>query len=82
MAKEASRGLLHVQACIREEVRDMLDDPFYLTRPDNDISAREALAELRVLARDVGYDFDLLIAEMGSPEEKARLKAIENGQGV
>ena len=73
------RVLAYARSALRSRIADLLDDPSELRLPAREREPSAAPAEIRGLADDLGLDFDELIAA-GSPTERERLAAIEQGR--
>jgi len=70
--------LSYAREKFRDEVADLLDDPSDLLHPWREQEPAEYLNSRRLFARDLGLDFDALVAA-GSPYERERLYDIEFG---
>lgn len=74
-----TRILGFARACFRTLIEELLDDPSFLIHPDDDYNPADELAFYRLLAADIGLDFDELVAE-GSPEQRERIAKLERGE--
>jgi hypothetical protein len=66
---------------LRHEIRDLLDDPSWLTSMPEELIAKY-FKERRLLAADLGLDFDVLVDETGSEHERSRLRRLEKSAGI
>jgi hypothetical protein len=66
---------------LRHEIGELLEDPSWLTSMPEELIARY-FKERRLLAADLGLDFDLLIDETGTDHERARVRRLERSAGV
>ena len=66
---------------LRHEIRDLLDDPSWLTSMPEELIANY-FKERRLLAADLGLDFDVLVGETGTEPERARVRRLEASAGV
>ena len=65
----------------KHEVSDLLDDPSWLTSMPEELIAKY-FQDARLLATDLGLDFDLLVDETGTDHQRARLRRLERSAGV
>ena len=65
----------------RHEVRDLLDGPSWLTSMPEELIAKY-FNEARLLAADLGLDFDLLMDDTGTDHQRSRLRRLETSAGV
>jgi hypothetical protein len=70
----------YARQSFRDEVAELLDDPFALLHPDNPESPETYFRRQRTLASELGIDFDALVAELGTAFECKRLRMIETGK--
>ena len=73
------RILGFARACFRTLIEELLADPSFLIHPDDDYVPADELAFYRLLARDIGLDYDTLVGQ-GSPIERERLAKLEHGK--
>ncbi|TGQ34674.1 MULTISPECIES: hypothetical protein [unclassified Mesorhizobium] len=66
---------------LKHQIRDVLDDPSRLTTMPEELIANY-FNEARLLAADLGLDFDLLVDEMGTDHERDRLRRLESSAAV
>ena len=71
--------LAYARASFRSDVAALLDDPSDLLHPHREREPAEELADRRLLAGQLGLDFDARVAEAGTPFERQRLADIESG---
>lgn len=75
------RVVAYARERFTDHVADLLDDPSDLVYPWRDKEPSEAIAELRLLAADLGLDFDHIVATVrGSEYEVKRLKLLEQNK--
>lgn len=74
MPKVSQRVLDYARNHFRSSLEELLDDPSWLLHPDEARTPREYFAERRLLAAELGFDFDKLIDEMGTDYERQRLR--------
>lgn len=60
---------------------DLLEDPSWLTSMPEELIA-DYFKEKRLLAADLGLDFDMLVDESGTEHERSRLRRLERSAGV
>ena len=65
----------------RHEVRDLLDGPSWLTSMPEELIAKY-FNEARLLAADLGLDFDLLMDDTGTDHQRSGLRRLETSAGV
>jgi hypothetical protein len=73
------RVLSYARASFAVDLENLLDDPSDLLHPWRALTPPEYLAEQRRLAHDLGLDYDGLIEQLGTPDERQRLRDIESG---
>jgi hypothetical protein len=71
--------LEYAQMCFRESVAELVDDPSDMLHPWRDVEPSEYIKGQRSLAKLLKLDFDILVMELGSDYERARLYDIESG---
>ncbi|MDG4884499.1 hypothetical protein [Mesorhizobium sp. WSM4884] len=65
----------------KHEVKDLLDDPSWLSSMPEELIANY-FNEARLLAADLGLDFDLLVDETGTDHQRGRLRRLENSAAI
>ena len=75
------RVIEYARERLRHEVTDLLDDPSWLTAMPEELIAKY-FEDARLLAADLGLDFDVLIDETGTDYERSRLRRLEKSAGV
>jgi hypothetical protein len=77
-APAPDRVMEFAAAALGDYVGSLLEDPSELVHPDSTISPSHALSEMRLVARDLGIDFESLLAK-GSHFQRHRLANLERG---
>lgn len=80
MVEVSERVLVYARRCYQSMIEKILDDPAdEFLHPDRIREPPDAFAELRQLGRDMGLDFDAIVAVQGTGFEINRLREIEDG---
>jgi hypothetical protein len=81
MVETTERVLQFAREAFVRSVQELLDDPAgVLELPANKSQAKAHMAEQRLLAKELGYDFDAMLNNYGSAFEVRRLRKLEAGQ--
>lgn len=79
MGETTERVLNWARLNLEDYIANLLDDPSHLISPYRQFSPQVEIGELRALAKDLGLDYDELVAK-GSSFERERLRQIESGE--
>lgn len=74
--KTTERVIEYARERFRHELRALLEDPSWLASKPEELIANH-FKEARLLAADLGLDFDLLVEETGTDYERDRLRRLE-----
>jgi len=82
MTTETSKRVVeYARERLKHEIGDLLEDPSWLTSMPEELIA-DYFKEKRLLAADLGLDFDMLVDESGTEHERSRLRRRERSAGV
>ena len=82
MTTETSKRVVeYARERLRHEISDLLDDPSWLTSMPEELIANY-FKEKRLLAADLGLDFDMVLDETGTEHQRSRLRRLERSAGV
>jgi hypothetical protein len=75
------RVIEYARERFKHELRDLLEDPSWLTSKPEELIGNY-FKEARLLAADLGLDFDVLVEEAGTGHERDRLRRLEKSAVV
>lgn len=81
MVETTERVIAFATDAMRRTIEGLLDDPSWMV-DDPDVDPIIHIAEIRRTAEDLGMDFDLILAEIGSEYEIERLNRLEHGSAA
>jgi len=77
------RVVEYARTCFKASVESFLDDPHGMLSTGSEWATpvAEYVEECRLLAHDMGLDFDQLLATMGTPHERERVHKLMDAAG-
>jgi hypothetical protein len=81
VAETTERVIEYARERLRHEISDLVDDPSWLTSMPEELIARY-FKDARLLAADLGLDFDVLVDETGTDHGRSRLRRLEKSAGA
>ena len=82
MTTETSKRVVeYARERLKHEIGDLLEDPSWLTSMPEELIA-DYFKEKRLLAADLGLDFDMVLDETGTEHQRSRLRRLERSAGV